>query len=341
MTNVNADPDQRAEPKTPISVVIPLYNKELTVLRAVKSVLSQLGPQDELIVVNDGSTDHSVAQIISVSDQRFQLIDSANCGVAAARNLGSKATKNDYIAFLDADDWWQEGALECFRGMISQHKNAELYSFGHRRSSDPQPMPHDTKSHHRSYQIWDFEAFMKTYARRDVVNSSTVCVRKESLFEIGGFPHGVLSGEDIYVWLRLGLLGSVVHSEATLATIDRRPPTKSHARHGVPYHLVWISEPETGANLAPEQQQALKMFVSGRALPVCGGAALEGRRSDALKIAKLVFRIAPWTGILTLFTSVAPSPLLMAYNTHRRRAHLKKPAEFRKMGWPICPCRNV
>lgn len=323
MTDVSEEPDLKAEPKTPISVVIPLYNKELTVLRAVKSVLSQLGPQDELTIVNDGSTDESVAQISSISDERFQLIDSLNYGVAAARNLGSKATKNDYIAFLDADDWWLEGALDCFRAMISHHPHAALYSFGHRRSSDPQPMPHDD-SHYRSYQIWNFQVFMKNYARGDVVNSSTACVRKEALLEIGGFPHGALSGEDIYVWLRLGLLGSVVHSAETLATIERGPLAKSHARHGVPYHFVWFSNPETRANLAPEHQQALDLFVSRRALAVCGGAALEGRRLDALSIAKLVFQISPWIGILALCTSVAPSQILMAYQARRRRTRVKK-----------------
>jgi len=323
MTDFETLRDQKGEPKIPISVVIPLYNKERAVLRAVTSVLNQLSPQDELIVVNDGSTDQSVAQINSIRDERFRLIDSANCGVAAARNLGSKATKNDYIAFLDADDWWLEGALECFRAMISHNEQAVLYSFGHRRSSDPPPLQQAEKNHHCTYQIWDFVAFMKNYAGRDVVNSSTACVRKKSLLEIGGFPPGVLSGEDIYVWLRLGLLGSVVHTTVPMATIERRPHTKSHARHGVPYHFVWISNSETRANLSPKQQKALGLFVSARALPVCGGAALEGRRSDALKVSKLVFRISPWTGILAVCASLAPSKILMFYSTHRRKAKLK------------------
>lgn len=323
MTDIEAESVLEAAPQTPISVVIPLYNKELSVLRAVNSVLCQLGPQDELIIVNDGSTDRSVAQISSIDDERVQLINSANCGVAAARNLGSKATKNGYIAFLDADDWWLGGALDCFRAMISDHPHAALYSFGHRRSSDPQPMPHDL-SHHRSYQIWDFEVFMKNYAWWDVVNSSTACVRKESLREIGGFPGGALSGEDIYVWLRLGLLGSVVHSSATLATIELGLSVKPYPRHGVPFHLVWFSKPGTRENLAPEQQQALDFFVSRRALAVCGGAALEGRRSDALKIAELVFRISPWIGILSFCASVAPRKILIAYKVHRRGARIKK-----------------
>jgi teichuronic acid biosynthesis glycosyltransferase TuaG len=95
-----------------ISVVIPVFNGEETIVRAVDSALRQQVSL-EVIVINDCSTDRT-AEILRRydADGRVRLLDNpSNLGVAETRNRGVDAARGDYVAFLDADDWWEEGKL--------------------------------------------------------------------------------------------------------------------------------------------------------------------------------------------------------------------------------------
>ena len=89
-----------------ISIIIPVYNKETTIERAINSVLNQSFKEFELIVVNDGSTDKSEGNILILQekDSRIIYLKQENKGVSAARNRGIKEAKSKYISFLDADD---------------------------------------------------------------------------------------------------------------------------------------------------------------------------------------------------------------------------------------------
>lgn len=92
------------EPK--VTVIIPLYNKEKYVKRAVDSVLAQTFIDFELIIVDDGSTDGSVDVVKGYDDKRIRIIQQTNSGPGAARNRGAAEAKGAFLAFLDADDEW-------------------------------------------------------------------------------------------------------------------------------------------------------------------------------------------------------------------------------------------
>lgn len=94
----------RLAPK--VSVILPVFNGESIILRAVHSVLNQTYPHLELIVVDDGSTDGTLAQLAKVDDPRLKIFAQPNQGVAVARNFGFTCATGDYIAFIDADDIW-------------------------------------------------------------------------------------------------------------------------------------------------------------------------------------------------------------------------------------------
>jgi glycosyltransferase involved in cell wall biosynthesis len=89
-----------------VSVILPVYNGAHCVLRAVQSVLNQSYPHWELLVVDDGSTDDTLAVLSTVSDARVRVVSQTNQGVAAARNHAFQLAGGDYIAFIDADDVW-------------------------------------------------------------------------------------------------------------------------------------------------------------------------------------------------------------------------------------------
>lgn len=98
-----------------VSVIMPVYNASRWLARPVESVLAQTHGDLELIAVDDGSSDDSVELIENYArgDSRVRLIrQPANAGVAAARNAGLDVAGGDYIAFLDADDWWHRRKLE-------------------------------------------------------------------------------------------------------------------------------------------------------------------------------------------------------------------------------------
>lgn len=110
------------------SVVIPLYNKEDVILRTISSVLTQTLQEFEVIIVNDGSTDKSVEIIKDFfTDDRLKIIEQKNQGVSAARNTGIRNAKNEYIAFLDADDEWLPTFLETVCSAIKKYPNAGFF----------------------------------------------------------------------------------------------------------------------------------------------------------------------------------------------------------------------
>jgi glycosyltransferase involved in cell wall biosynthesis len=94
------------------SIVIPVYNKENFISKTIESVLNQNFTDYELIIVNDGSTDQSEAEILAFKDNRIQYFSKKNEGVAFSRNFGIEKATADYICFLDADDYWYPNFLE-------------------------------------------------------------------------------------------------------------------------------------------------------------------------------------------------------------------------------------
>ena len=104
---------------TLISVVIPLYNKEKYIKNTIESVINQDFKDFEIIIVNDGSTDHSLEIAKQFEQPGIKIINQENQGVANARNKGVQYSNGEIIAFLDADDIWLSNHL---REIYSLHQ---------------------------------------------------------------------------------------------------------------------------------------------------------------------------------------------------------------------------
>ncbi len=109
--------------------VIPAYNREDTLERAVRSALDQTVPPDEIIIVDDGSTDET-AVLAESFEAPVRVIHQANAGASAARNLGAQQATSAWIAFLDSDDRWTRGHIEAMRTAIYESNGLADFYFG-------------------------------------------------------------------------------------------------------------------------------------------------------------------------------------------------------------------
>lgn len=209
-----------------ISVVIPLYNKEKYIVRAVESALSQGAAVHEVIVVDDGSTDNGAAQLTSLRDDRVHLIRQPNGGVSAARNAGIAAASGEYVAFLDADDAWLPGFVEELLVLMRQFPRACLYATSFvrvwpdgRREDTHLPASLDNSRKQLvddPFRAWSRSAFFFT---------SSLCTRRDVLLGQGiRFPAGESQGEDQDVIFQLMEAGEVAFSPKALAEYSQAVP---------------------------------------------------------------------------------------------------------------------
>jgi glycosyltransferase involved in cell wall biosynthesis len=202
-----------SEPIIPFSIVVPLYNKEATIARALRSIFNQTVQDFEIIVVNDGSTDHGAGAVEAIGDPRIRLIHQVNQGVSAARNRGIMEAKHDLIAFLDADDEWLPKFLETIRQMVIRYPDCGLYATRYFLSS---PEGKQTPAIVRGLPN-SFEGVLENYfliAARSYppVWTSATCARKGVLMQSGGFPVGVTLGEDLLTWASIAVKSTIAFS---------------------------------------------------------------------------------------------------------------------------------
>lgn len=175
-----------------VTVIIPCYNMEAYIERAIKSVLDQTFRNWQLIVVDDGSTDNSWSIINKTlgHSSRVLGIRTDNHGVAAARNLAIERAEGEWILPLDADYWLRPDALYQFAVTIWSNKNADLIV----------PWVHHTSPD----KDWVNKRTYKGYESLKVQNClpNSGCYRRTGWFLAGGYRDGTMY-EDWEFWLRL------------------------------------------------------------------------------------------------------------------------------------------
>lgn len=181
------------------SVVIPLYNKESSIKKTIESVINQSFRDFEIIIVNDASTDNSLKVIESIKDDRIRVIHKENGGVSSARNRGIVEAKGDYIAFLDADDFWDSKYLFTMNKLINEFSDASIFScqFGFVKNNDTSPA---NSIHKKRGYIDDY--FLEAN-KAPLIHTSSVIIKKSCFEAIGLFNTQYRRGEDLDMWCRL------------------------------------------------------------------------------------------------------------------------------------------
>ena len=201
-----------------ISVVIPLYNKRDTVERALLSVFRQTLLDFEVIVIDDGSTDGGTEVVQSLGDPRIRLLRQPNRGVSAARNVGIEEANSEIIAFLDADDEWAPGFLSGIQELTGKFPNAGVWATGYYFSSSKVGRWHPTINGLTTKKPQILINYFCIACRSDPpVWTSAVAVRRKVIREVGGFPVGVSSGEDLLTWAKLESVSEIAYDPSPLA----------------------------------------------------------------------------------------------------------------------------
>ena len=180
-----------------LSIVIPAYNAEKTISSCVNAVLRQDYQGDiELIVVDDGSNDDTHAQVIKNYPQVSYLYQQ-NTGVSAARNLGIKQAKGNWIALLDSDDQWLPTKLEKQLAAIEDDTSIKIIHTNETWIRNAKQVNQMDK--HKKQGGWIFKHCLPLC----VISPSSVMLHKSVLKEVGLFDESLPACEDYDLWLRV------------------------------------------------------------------------------------------------------------------------------------------
>jgi glycosyltransferase involved in cell wall biosynthesis len=191
-----------------VSVVVPCYNGMPYLPQALDSALAQSLPALEIIVVDDGSKDDSAAcarEYEGKSGGRVRLIQQANAGEPAARNTGIGAAGGEWVAMLDADDWWEPRKLEMqVRAAREAGPDCVLVHTGFvRHYPDGKVVPWDMSGSSRRVG-WCTERLLEPAS----IGHPSIMVRKSALERIGGYDRTFRQACDIDLYFRLSAVGT-------------------------------------------------------------------------------------------------------------------------------------
>lgn len=181
-----------------ISVVVPAYNSQSTILETIDSVLEQTFTDFELIVINDGSTDRTLKLLETVQDKRLKIYSYPNGGLPAARNRGIVRATGEFISFIDADDLWTPDKLELQLQALQTNPQAGVaYSW-------TICMGNNGKSFHPGVsESFQGNVYPNLLVGNFIASGSNVLIRKQAIESVGYFDESLKSCEDWDYWLRL------------------------------------------------------------------------------------------------------------------------------------------
>ena len=291
-----------------VSVIIPAFNAADTIVRAIDSVRSQTARSLEIIIIDDGSTDTTI-EVATANirvGENIQLIKMPkNSGVSAARNAGISIAKGKFLAFLDADDIWLPQKLSKQIEVMEKDPTITLVSCNSQLISEagvPMKEGHINRPPVEGFDAW------KTLLIYNFIPTPTVLTYTFLVKEMGGFDEALAVGEDLDLWIKLGLRGKVIVLKEILINYYDRAGSLMK-RHGgqsgvivVPMlekHIAEQSQKLTKAEIRHIRgfqsfQMGCNLFFSGSylaSIPIFFKASLYGSRpiKSLLYIPRAIF----------------------------------------------------
>jgi glycosyltransferase involved in cell wall biosynthesis len=202
-----------------ISYIIPIFNAEKTIKETIYSVYSQLNKNDELILVNDGSTDGTENILTEFAKDNIFIINQKNHGVSYSRNIGAQKSTGDIIAFLDSDDILNHEIVDKVKDCFKENKDIN-WAFGYYNISCMNQIS-TIRDNNISLGIHDsiFELYnnFDDKTSNELLSTCSLYFSRTSFLKCGGFDESMISGEDTFLWLKFGLNNPKIYYLNTLS----------------------------------------------------------------------------------------------------------------------------
>lgn len=269
------------------SVVIPLYNKAPYVGCAIDSVLAQSVADLEIVVVDDGSQDGGAEVVEAIADPRVRLIRQANGGVSVARNRGIAESRGEWIAFLDADDWYHPCHLAHLLLAQRAYPEADMvaceYVFAPHSATDWPPGWQISDAVPEIERIIDLP---RRWMKGRSLFTSAVAVRNSRLQSMQPcFAPGESYGEDLDLWFRLGEKTPIALAHAPTVAYRTDVAGSLAAGHAALSTPPWVGRMRARAcsgALTPAQSRSALWLLAQLDVTAARSAIAAGRRCDGL-----------------------------------------------------------
>ncbi len=278
-----------------VSVVIPAYNREATIETAIKSVLWQTLPPAEIIVVDDGSSDGTVARVEAMGEPLVKLIRQENGGISAARNTGIQAATSPYVAFQDSDDEWLPRKLEAQMPRLAEGNFVASYC-GLLITGSPADLDADGRRGRQSFTYHPDPSLepvagniLGTLLRTNPISTQTLVARRETLMEVGLFDTELKSLVDWDIAIRLAQSGQIDFVDEPLV-LQRFTPN-SITRDSAKRVQSWIYILEKHRALFDSDPEALAIH----AMRIAGASRRMGNREAANRYFALASSARPFS----------------------------------------------
>lgn len=272
-----------------ISVIIPLYNKEREIEGTIRSVLAQRLQPLEIVVVDDGSTDHSAALVEAIPSPLIRLVRQPNAGECAARNRAIAESRGELLALLDADDEWEEGFLEEVAALYREFPGCGIYSTAFRVVSHDGIFPAPTPTRRGIV-----ENFFRDSAHRYVSIPSASAIPRQVIDRVGGFPDGMKMGGDLYMWIKIARRYPVCFSPQPLCRYSKVASNRSASTY-TPERTVYSFEELYDPAAPDDEREFIARAALGKALVLSakGGTEEAARAIRTFSFTK-VYRRTLW-----------------------------------------------
>jgi len=264
-----------------VSVIIPVFNRETFIQKAVDSVLLQDYRPIECIVVDDGSTDQT-PRVLAGFDNRIRVIRKENLGVSAARNTGIRAASGSLIAFLDSDDYWLPGKISAQVAFFKTHPEAILCQTNEIWIRNGRRVNPGKRHKKRSGNI-----FIPSLALC-LISPSAVMMRRSLFDRIGFFDETLPACEDYDLWLRVTCKYEVhLIDEALIVKQGGHPDQLSRMPGLDRFRIMAIDKIMKTGKLTQDQYEAAARVLKQKCRIYANGCARRGRFKEAEKYLRM------------------------------------------------------
>lgn len=248
---------QEGAPRPTVSVVIPTWNRRRKLSAAIESVLAQTLPVDEMIIVDDGSTDDTwdTLKVMPecIGQTGVRVARQENAGVSAARNAGMRLASGEFIAFLDDDDVWHPEKMARQLAIFAGHPELALLAC----SSDTLRLPGTPRL--QSVDEWNLLV-------RNRFLTPCVVARREVIMECGGFPEEMRRCEDYALWLRIVSRHKCALLNEVLVSCGHGKPAFGHSGLSADLGALYLGELDALRRWQAERHAGLPVLALARIL---------------------------------------------------------------------------